>query len=60
MKNRFQYRGKGATASKRTCTTAMRHPYLRHDFWTNPSNQFWNSGMYSEESKQYLKEHITI
>lgn len=32
------------------------HPYLRRTFWLNPSNHFWESDLYSEESKQYFRD----
>lgn len=35
-----------------------RHPYLKIEFWMNTANHFWNTGMYSEKSKEYFNDSI--
>jgi hypothetical protein len=34
-------------------------PYLRKEFWQQPSNQFWNSYLYSQASKEYFNDSIS-
>lgn len=33
-------------------------PYTTYQFWADEANWFWESGWYSEESKQSLRERI--
>lgn len=34
------------------------HPYLRTSFWNNPENHFWERPLYTEKSKEYLRNLI--
>lgn len=43
---------------KKTHGTVGVHPYLRAEFWNNPLNQFWNTDMYSDESKEYFNKWL--
>lgn len=36
------------------------HPYLKSEFWQNRANQFWNSNLYSEESKRDLAMRANV
>lgn len=40
---------------KKTYGSVGVHPYLRPVFWNNPSNHFWETEMYTEESKDYFR-----
>jgi len=34
------------------------HPYMKASFWANPSNQFWETELYSEASKEYFRKSL--
>lgn len=51
---------KGGTSISRHKDASDYHPYLRQDFWLNPSNQFWLSSLYSEESKRDLAMRANV
>jgi hypothetical protein len=34
------------------------HPYMKVEFWMNPLNQFWNTGMYTENAKAYFNSSL--
>lgn len=36
------------------------HPYMKQEFWLNPANQFWNSSLYSEESRIDLAKRANV
>lgn len=39
-------------------TIGDRHPYQKDSFWANPVNHFWETSMYSEESKEYFRNWL--
>lgn len=45
-------------SSGKCSSNADRHPYLKADFWNNPSNHFWNTALYSQASKDYFNNSI--
>lgn len=49
---------KGSKANRSNGERAL-HPYMRPEFWANPRNQFWNSSLYSEKSKEYFNKRLT-
>lgn len=53
-----QYRKK--SVNRRCSSGDSKHPYLKASFWANPSNHFWESDLYSEESRKYLRENIVV
>jgi len=50
--------GMGEFLSPQHAKRRHAHPYMNPEFWAIERNQFWNNGMYSEESKEYLRTHI--
>lgn len=44
---------------QRSSTNSEKSPYLRLGFWENPSNQFWETAMYSEKSKDYFRNWLS-
>jgi len=48
---------KRASSTNDACS---RHPYMTRVFWSQARNQFWRSGLYSEESREYLSNHIAV
>jgi hypothetical protein len=49
---------KSGSTVPRSSSGDNRHPYLKRDFWLNPTNQFWNTGLYSQKSKDYFMESL--
>lgn len=44
-------------AKKQKRSTNDRHPYMRgYRFWVD--NQFWNSGVHSERSREYFNNSL--
>lgn len=44
---------------QRSSTNSEKNPYERLGFWENPSNQFWETGLYSEASKDYFRNWLS-
>jgi hypothetical protein len=46
--------------AKRTKGTkgVMTQPYMKAEFWTDPVNHYWETDMYTKESKSILREWI--
>jgi len=34
------------------------HPYLKPYFWKNPTNQFWESDLFTEKAKEYFRASL--
>jgi hypothetical protein len=43
---------------RKTSSGDNQHPYLKVNFWQNPTNHFWNSELYSEKSKDYFLKSV--
>lgn len=43
---------------QRSSTNSEKAPYLRLQFYENPTNQFWETSMYSEKSKDYFRNWL--
>lgn len=61
----FRLEGMGIVTIQKNGTSrhkegSDRHPYLKQEFWFNPANQFWNSDLYSEESKRDLAMRANV
>lgn len=37
-----------------------KHPYMRVAFWQKPENHFWESGFYSDKTKDKYREWLSI
>jgi hypothetical protein len=57
---RTEFNGKSGWGSPKTKTSSQSnvHPYLQVGFWSHSRNHFWETGMYSEESKEYFRDSI--
>tara|TARA_R110002126_G_scaffold109073_2_gene245992 strand:- start:143 stop:328 length:186 start_codon:yes stop_codon:yes gene_type:complete len=42
----------------RTTKTAMTPPYMRAEFWLDKNNHYWETDMYTEESKNTLRKWV--
>lgn len=43
---------------QRSSTNSEKHNYMRLQHYENPTNQFWETAMYSEKSKEYFRNWI--
>ena len=67
MKNRLDktiaglFHGKGTQTNSGAWHRAgwNKHPYMKAAFWQNSNNHFWNSGLYSDETKEYYNNWVT-
>lgn len=44
---------------QRSSTNSEKHPYMRLGFWENVSNQFWNSDVHTEKSKEHFNNWLS-
>lgn len=44
--------------ANRTSSNSGRHPYQKLSFWSLAQNQFWQTPMYSQESKDYFNNWL--
>lgn len=42
----------------KSCKTSMKEDYQKAEFWLNPKNHYWETDMYTEEGKKYLREFV--
>lgn len=42
----------------KSSSNSDKHPYLKVSFWENPSNQFWESDLYSNKSKNEYRQWL--
>lgn len=45
--------------ANRTSSNADRQPYQRLSFWIEERNQFWNTNLYSQKSKDYFNKWLS-
>ena len=36
------------------------HPYLKRDFWLNPSNHFWETPFHTPQAKAYHRDQVQV
>lgn len=41
-------------------TFSDKSPYLKPQFWANPSNHFWESPIYTESAKEYFRRNLAV
>lgn len=46
-------------ARKHNVVNGDKHNYQKLSFWSKPENQFWQSPMYSEASKDYFNKWLS-
>lgn len=44
---------------QRSSTNSEKAPYLRLQFWENPSNQFWRSDVHTDKSRDHFNNWIS-
>lgn len=42
----------------KSSSNSDKHPYLKVSFWENAYNQFWESDLYSEKTKEEYRQWL--